>query len=372
MDDRLEKIGLARLRLPLDASEQDKHVSILVSKDIVTKRHVVVLFPDRYNEPGIFSYRVIGTEGINIGSMCDFAKAVLQALRGEETSGNRDMERSSPDASFLPSDTGLVIANPSQLIWYRAGLRAITDREWMNLPRASMVHEAMRIDPVRNRIEGNTTFQEHIAYLFQHILGDQTFVSPETKISILGVEYVGSEAVSYLGRNWTSWSQRISSITLFTPQHSIDEIVSTILDGRSDAESSAVAFRNFISTRARAYILSSEPIDQPLAGRERFGSNVYSSGESLYDENVIIRAWPAVLDWVELCYKYPEREEPEHYIPNTDVEESKENDDSSGSKKQNSTPKKRFKSAEVRDMDVSELRDGLAGLHTDQASSETH
>lgn len=222
----------------------------------------------------------------------------------------------------------------------------------------------MRIHPIRSRVEGNTTFQEHIAYLFRHILDNQQFVSSEAKLSILGIEYVGSEVMSYLGRNWSSWSDRISSITLFTPQHSISEILPAPLNNDPEIEKSTAAFRNFVSTRTRVYILSSEPIDQPLAGRDRYGSNVYSSGESLYDENVIIRAWPAVLDWVELCYKYPEREEMEHHIPDADGEEGREN--GGGVERRASTVKKRLRTAEVRDMDVSELQDGVDGICLDQ------
>jgi hypothetical protein len=44
---RLEELGLRILRLPVGATEQDKHVPILVSADLAEKKRIIVLFPER-------------------------------------------------------------------------------------------------------------------------------------------------------------------------------------------------------------------------------------------------------------------------------------------------------------------------------------
>ena len=48
-----------------------------------------------------------------------------------------------------------------------------------------------------------------------------------------------------------------------------------------------------------------------MAGREEFGCNCFSSGEELYQENVIVRSWRSMLDWFNLVHSIPNYEEPE-------------------------------------------------------------
>ena len=57
----------------------------------------------------------------------------------------------------------------------------------------------------------------------------------------------------------------------------------------------------FISRRSRAYLVSDQPLESLLLGRDEAGCNRYSSGEELYQENVIVRCWERMLDWFNTC-----------------------------------------------------------------------
>lgn len=168
------------MRLPLGATKDEKHIPILVSKDIAKKDRVIVLFGERSLTPGIFSWRVLGEEGINVGSGVDFVTSALTGLRPSP-------EHSAP---------GIVIANPCQLLWYRGGGRAVGDAEWLQLPRPTAVSEAMKIDPVQNRVPGNDTFEAHVKFMFEEVLSN--LVNKDASIDIVGIEFPGSAAVEYL------------------------------------------------------------------------------------------------------------------------------------------------------------------------------
>ena len=177
---RLEKLGLDTVRLPLGAAKDEKHIPILVSKDIASKDRVIVVFGERGLSPGILSWRILVDEGINVGSTVDFVTSAVNE----------------PGPSPDQSAPGIVIANPSQLLWYRGGGRAVSDSEWLHLPRPNAVSEPMKIDPVKNRVPGNETFEAHVQFMFEEVLSK--LVDKDASIDVLGVEFSGSAAVEYL------------------------------------------------------------------------------------------------------------------------------------------------------------------------------
>lgn len=66
--------------------------------------------------------------------------------------------------------------------------------------------------------------------------------------------------------------------------------------------------------RARAYLLSDQPIDTPLAARGDFGCNCYSSGETTHLERVMPMAYKSILTFFTMAAEIPgyeEVEEPE-------------------------------------------------------------
>ena len=171
------------VRLPIGATAEQNHVPILVSNDLGSKKRVVVFFGERSQDLGLFSYRKIGEQGINAGSAVDFCSAVLNT----------------PPTRADDGSTGVILANPGQLLWFRGGERAVTFREWQNLPRKSAVHEALRIDPVKNAVPGNRTYEEHVQYVFEHVV--RGLAHPEAVFDVIGLEYTGRAVLKYLANN---------------------------------------------------------------------------------------------------------------------------------------------------------------------------
>lgn len=181
--ERLIELGLDVLRLPIGAKQDENHVPILVSKNLKMKKRIVILFGERSQDLGVFSFRTIGEDGINIGSAVNMVNAIL----------NHSATGREEDAP------GVIITNPGSLLWYRGEGRAVTDREWLHLPRASAVHEPFRIDPVKNRIPGNHDYVQHVQYMFENIMTDH--VDPAATFDVIGLEYTGTAVVHHLSDN---------------------------------------------------------------------------------------------------------------------------------------------------------------------------
>jgi len=176
-------LGLNILRLPLGAASNEANVPIFVSKDISTKKRVMVLFGERMQDLGVFSYRTVGDQGINVGSAVEFCSAVLQ---GPTMTSDQDAP-------------GIILTNPGQLLWYRGGGRAITCAEWVNLPRDSSIHEPLRVDQIKNTIPGNRNYVEHVRYVFEHIMTG--VCGEDTTFDIIGLGYTGQAALKYLANH---------------------------------------------------------------------------------------------------------------------------------------------------------------------------
>jgi hypothetical protein len=181
---RLQSLGLQTLRLPTDAAQNSPHVPILVSPSIDTKTRIIVVFGEPVQDLGIWAYRTIGTEGINIGSAVNFAKSVI-----------RDSSHDPGESRSSKASTGLILTNPGQLVWYCAGEKAISLPTWHAIPRRNAVEPPMRMT-IRNKIPGNETWQDHITHVFENVLGK--IVSKDTKIDIIGLAEGGLGAVRYL------------------------------------------------------------------------------------------------------------------------------------------------------------------------------
>jgi hypothetical protein len=126
---------------------------------------------------------VVGEEGVRHGSLIDFVNAVSNTA--------------SPKAADSP---GIIIANPCQLLWYRGGLRAVSQLEWLEgLPKQSAVHEPMRIDPVKNTIPGNKDYREHVKYMFDQVLTD--ILKKEAKIDIIAAEHTSMAVLEHLAEH---------------------------------------------------------------------------------------------------------------------------------------------------------------------------
>jgi len=189
---RLKDAGLKTLRLPLregnppcDSFPNEAHVPIMFSLNLFKAPRIIVVFGEPIQDLGIWSYRSINQDGINIGSAVAFTKAVLGEGKGKVTideSGNR-------------TDTALILANTGQLLWHCATSRAITAQTWLANPRpagnygqANMSHRSM--------IPGNKDWREHIVHIFEHVLWKN--LGPSTRVDVIGMSEGGLGAISYL------------------------------------------------------------------------------------------------------------------------------------------------------------------------------
>ena len=78
----------------------------------------------------------------------------------------------------------------------------MSNYEWQCLPRPTAVHDAPRVDAVKNRIPGNHDYVEHVHYIFGKVI--PSFLKKDAKINIVGNEYTGKAVVDYLADNCMS------------------------------------------------------------------------------------------------------------------------------------------------------------------------
>lgn len=196
--ERLEGLGLVKLRLPLGATETDKHLNIFISDDLKEKKEIIVLFPEASQDLGIFAHRVIGGKGgINAGSAVSFVKNI------QETAAKAGKE--------VP---GIILANLGHQCWSTRAKKAMTWTSWFALPRKSAADPEFFFDEYKNTIPGNKNAAEHIAYVFNHVLGNADFCDQESKIQVLGVSEGAVNATWFLHNpdNFSRWCKGLEPI----------------------------------------------------------------------------------------------------------------------------------------------------------------
>ena len=226
-----------------------------------------MLFSERNQDLGIFSYRTIGNETIKKGSAIGFVSAIMNGTgcaSGEE----------------IP---GIVLANPGQLLWYRGGSRAVSRAGWATLPRETAVAEPYRIDEVKNKIPENEEYEAHVNYIFNNVIDGMA--KKDARIDVIGLEWTGQAAVKHLSANWEKFASRTGGICLASPQHELLDL------GNGE-------FVEFFNKRARAYFVSSDPVGTQILGSEDWGCTCYASGEAMYPENIIVEAADDMLTWL--------------------------------------------------------------------------
>ena len=185
---RLLSLGLQVFKLPIEGTNNGRHIPILMSRDIENCDRVIIIFNEGTQDLGVWAWRVIGgQEGINAGSAVDTVK-YIQTLQ------------SSPTNDAPP---GIIIANPGQLYWWRHGKKAVSIRSWDAIPRRYGTDPSPRIDDVRNRVPGNENIDAHVEYIFEHVLPH--YVNNEAKLSILALEMSTLPVATYLEDNCKSF-----------------------------------------------------------------------------------------------------------------------------------------------------------------------
>jgi len=179
-----------------------------------------------------------------------------------------------------------------QLRWWRKGQKAVTQTTWFALPQASAVDKPYRFDKIKNTIEGNRNTDEHIDYIFNHVISE--LAHPEAKIDVIGVSEGAMGVSRFLEQpaNWKKWESRVQAFAaIATWYQSID--------------CKNPKFLEWMLARSRAYRLSDEPEGTFLVGPEGnkrsfgHGSPVFSLGEPFYSECMLPKGYKSVLNWFQ-------------------------------------------------------------------------
>jgi len=206
---RLEKLGLEKIRLPLGAKETEPNVPVFVSSNIKDKKRVVILFYEHTQDLGIFAHRIIGGKGgINAGSAVDFVKYIQAQAT---CPGN-------------PEAPGIILANLGQLRWWRRGKKAVTQTTWYALPQKSSVENPFRFDPIKNTIPGNRNTEEHVNYIFNHVV--EELVDPKAMLDIVGVSDGAVQVSVFLEKhdNFKKWGGRVAAFASVATWYHATEI----------------------------------------------------------------------------------------------------------------------------------------------------
>ncbi|KAH7126289.1 hypothetical protein B0J13DRAFT_679604 [Dactylonectria estremocensis] len=268
--ERLEKQGLVKMTLPLDASPSQNHTPIFATTDLASCSRIVVIFGEPTHDLGVLAGRVAnGPGGLVKGSMNSFIPVLHQ-------------QAASPVDASPP---GIVLANMGQRYWWPEGKRALTIEGSGDTPLPSLVHSGTRHVSPLNDIPGSESAIRHMETIFRDIVTSKTTSTSKIDVVAIGPSCEVVENFFDDQKTWGSWGGRLNSMVLF----------GTVFD---TVRLTNEGFKRFLAERTRAYLISEEPLDTPLAPPQGnaslmidpLGCPCYSSSELHYTELIAIRA----------------------------------------------------------------------------------
>ncbi|KAM0245487.1 hypothetical protein ACHAQJ_010547 [Trichoderma viride] len=291
--ERLEGEGLEKLHLPLGKPATEPHMSIFVTPDLQTKSRVVIVFGEPTQDLGLLAGRVAnGPGGINLGSLVP----VVQAVKSQVGSKSDD------------TPPGIILANMGQTCWWPEGKRAVTVIASSAMPLPSLVHRGRQHVPGLSDILGNESPEEHVKYIFSAVLGSLADDNAAVDIIAIGESCEIVERFLDGKATWDIWSKRVSSLVLVGPIYEVGGLANE-------------QFKEFMTKhpkRARAYLVSPEPLGVPLAPPEGnselsippLGLPCFSSSDPMFVETILVQARPHILSYLQDVANDPDYENP--------------------------------------------------------------
>lgn len=207
--ERLEKLDMKKYLLPVGTTDPTKpHVPIFVSRDIITKSRIVVIFGETSQDLGVLAHRVIGGPGgVNKGSMVSIVSELQK-------------QHSSPTD---PSPPGIILANMGELVWWPEGKRTLSRSAFEGVPAKNAVHYG-NIISAKNEVEHNENMKVHIHYIFDKVIPH--FVKEDVGVDVIGVGDGADYVEQYLDLEpvWQTWKKRVNCLALVGGLHAVWEL----------------------------------------------------------------------------------------------------------------------------------------------------
>ncbi|KAF2440256.1 hypothetical protein P171DRAFT_435086 [Karstenula rhodostoma CBS 690.94] len=218
---RLSALGLKELYLPALSNTKPKgpHIPILAPAAEVLKtrkRVIVIINDDTYQDLGILAYRELQREGgVNDGSVVNFAKGLVN--RAQANMNTNLGEKLAKDGARIEKEEhipGLIVLNTGQLLYSHKFNNALSMRSWTALPRKSITHDPVKTHEVENRVEGHTSAAEHIKTVFDTVIKNPNFVSPEAEVYVVAIENGVESLIEVLNKDFYGSADRITALAV--------------------------------------------------------------------------------------------------------------------------------------------------------------
>ncbi|KAF2090185.1 hypothetical protein K490DRAFT_63056 [Saccharata proteae CBS 121410] len=149
---------------------------------------------------------------------------------------------------------GLVMLNTGQLYYSHEQDRAMNNLSWSAKPRMSGASPLPPIDQHFNKIAGNRDIDEHVKFVFDHVISSSDWISDDAELYLIGAANGGDALLRFLDNEWAEYKHRVVALALAHPT----------------PIQSSVALKNaelvdFLRHRCRSMEVSLEPYLTPLA-----------------------------------------------------------------------------------------------------------
>ena len=118
----------------------------------------------------------------------DFAGLVNRAQANRDVTLGEKLAKDGARIEKEENIPGLIVLNTGQLLFSHKLNQALSNRSWTALTRKSITHDLVKIHEVENRVEGHRTAAEHIKTVFDTVVKNPDFVSPEAEVFVVAIE----------------------------------------------------------------------------------------------------------------------------------------------------------------------------------------